>query len=193
MPLTIVRTLLTAAAVWLLLSGCGSEEPAATSPETAEAPAEAETPADAEDANRAGPAMRDQNTIVEKMDPDGKGMHLSATTSEGKTFQASIGDKVDLPENFPDDVPIFPGATPMAAMSSVDEGLIVTFKTTSDQQAVFDFYQSNLAQHGWTLLEDSVFDNPLSIDATKDQRKVSVIIAGTEGDSRVSVMVVPQI
>jgi hypothetical protein len=167
-----------------LMSACGSEEP------TPEPQAETEAPAER-------PALQDPatlqppNKIVEKMDPDGKGMHLTATSAAGKKFEASIGEEVDLPKDFPEDVPVFPGSTTMASMSSPDEGMIVTFKSTDEQQAIFDFYQSGLEEAGWDVLEDTTFGNRLAFDALKDSRKVSVVVAGTKGDARVSIIVTP--
>jgi hypothetical protein len=187
MSLKTIRTLVTAAAAFLLLIGCGSEESTQDSQEPVAQPVQ-------EDKPRAKPEFKQskgRNKIVEEMDPDGKGMHLTATSPEGKTFQASIGDEVEVPPEFPKDVPIFPGSTPMASMSSPDEGMIVTFKSSDEQQAIFDFYQSSLVDAGWKILEDSVYTSQFSLDATKDSRKVSVIVAGTKGDSRVSVIVTP--
>jgi hypothetical protein len=182
MLLKTIRTLFTAAAASLLMIACSSEEP---TPE-----AEAETPAE-QPAQPAQQPTKQVNKIVERKDPDGKGMHLTATDPAGKKFEASIGDEVDLPSEFPKDVPIFPGSTPMASMSSPDEGIIVTFKSDEEQQAIFDFYQSELASAGWEILDDPAFGNRLAIDALKDSRKVSVVVAGTKGDSRVSIIVTP--
>jgi hypothetical protein len=89
-------------------------------------------------------------------------------------------------------VPIFPGSTPMAFMSAPDEGVIVTFKSAEKQQDIFDFYQSSLADDGWEILEDSKSGQKLAFDATKANRRVSVIVAGKKGDSRVSVIVTPE-
>jgi len=185
MSLKIIRTLLTAAAASLLMSACGSEEP------TPEPQAETEAPA-------ARPALQDPSTlqppnkIVERMDPDGKGMHLTATSQAGKKFEASIGDEVDLPKDFPEDVPVFPGSTTMASMSSPDEGMIVTFKSSDEQQKIFDFYQAGLADAGWEILDETTMGSSrLAFDALKDSRKVSVVVAGTKGDSRVSIIVTP--
>jgi hypothetical protein len=184
MSLKTIRTLAPAAAAFLLLIGCGGEESTPDSQEPVAKPAP-ETPAQRPPEGR--------NKIVEKVDPDGKGMHLTATSPEGKQFNASIGDEVDIPEEFPDDVPVFPGSTPMAFMSAPDEGIIVTFKSGEEQQDIFDFYQSSLVDDGWEILEDSMFDDQqLSFDAIKDNRKVSVVVAGTQGDSRVSVIVTPE-
>ena len=187
MSLKTIRTLFTAAAASLLMIACSSEEP---TPEP-KAETEAETPAE-QPAQKAPEPAKPLNQIVEKMDPDGKGMHLTATNPDGKKFEASIGDEVDLPSEFPEDVPVFPGSTPMASMSSPDEGVIVTFKSNQEQQAIFDFYQSELVNAGWEILEDPAFGNRLAFDALKDSRKVSVVVAGTKGDSRVSVIVTPE-
>jgi hypothetical protein len=188
MSLKTIWTLATAAAAFLLLIGCGGEESTPDPQEPAARPVPATPPKKA-----TMPKMRDgRNTIVEKMDPDGKGMHLTATSPEGKKFNASIGDEVDIPDEFPKDVPIFPGSTPMAFMSSPDEGIIVTFKSDKEQQDIFDFYQSSLAKDGWEILEDSKFGQQLAFEALKDKRRVSVIVAGTQGDSRVSVIVTPE-
>jgi hypothetical protein len=182
MSLKTIRTLATAAAAFLLLIGCGGEESTPDPQKPVARPVPATPPKD---------ARTELNTIVEKVDPDGKGMHLTATSPEGKQFNASIGEEIDLPEVFPKDVPIFPGSTPMAFMSAPGEGVIVTFKSGEGQQDIFDFYQSSLADGGWAIVEDTKFTRQLSLDAIKDSRKVSVVVAGTKGDSRVSVIVTP--
>jgi hypothetical protein len=188
MSLKTIRTLATAGAAFLLLIGCGSEESTPDPQEPVARPIPATPP------KRATPPMksRGKNEIVERRDEDGKGIHLTAISPEGKKFNASIGDEIEIPEEFPKDVPIFPGSTPMAFMSTPDEGVIVTFKSAEKQQDIFDFYQSSLADDGWEILDSSMFGQPLSFDAIKDNRKVSVIVAGTKGDSRVSVIVTPE-
>ena len=178
MPLTIIRTLATATAAIALLIGCGSEE-STPDPQGSAARRIPET----------RPERPSRNKIVEKMDPDGKGMHLTATDPAGRQLTASIGDKIEIPDEFPKDVPIFPGSTPMAFLFAPDEGIIVTFKSGEEQQDIFDFYQSKLADDGWEIVEDKMHRSRLSFEAIKEKRKVSVVVAGTQGDSRVSVIV----
>jgi len=177
MSLKNIRALFTAAAVSLLMISCGGEE-SAPDPK---APAGQGT-------QQESPIKRPVNKIVEKMDPDGKAMHLTATNPAGKKFEASIGDRVEIPEGFPEDVPIFTGSIPMASMSAPD-GFIVTFKSDEDQQLILDFYRSKLTDAGWEIAENPMDGSPLSIDAAKDSRKVSVVVAGRKGDARVSVIV----
>lgn len=184
MSLKFIRTLLTAAAASLLMIACGSDEPTPEPQAEAEAPVVRPVPQDPS-------TLQPPNKIVEKIDPDGKGMHLTATNPAGKKFEASIGDEVDLPKDFPEDVPVFPGSMTMASMSSPGEGMIVTFKSSEEQQKIFDFYQSRLADAGWDILDDTTMGSRLAFDALKDSRKVSVVVAGTKGDSRVSIIVTP--
>ena len=181
MPLKITRTLVTAAAAIVILIGCGSEESTPDSQKPAARPIPEAPPE---------PGVR--NTIVEEIDPDGKGMHLTATDPGGREIKASIGDEIEIPEEFPKDVPIFPGSTPMAFLFAPDEGIIVTFKSGEEQQDIFDFYQSRLADDGWEILENKLQGSQFSFEAIKEKRKVSVVVAGTKGDSRVSVIVTPE-
>ncbi len=178
MPLKIVRTLVTAAAAIVILIGCGSEE---------------STPDSQKPGARPIPETRPErgakNTIVETTDSDGMGMHLTATDPGGREIKASIGDEIEIPEEFPKDVPIFPGSTPMAFLFAPDEGIIVTFKSAEEQQEIFDYYQSTLMDDGWEILNEKTEEGRISIEAVKQDRKVTVTVAGTQGDSRVSVMV----
>jgi nitrous oxide reductase accessory protein NosL len=178
MSLKTIRTLFAAAAASLLMIGCGSEEstPEPPAPATQPAPDTAATP-------------EQESGIIEKMDPDGKGMHITATKPDGKKFEASIGEQVDMPDEFPKDVPVFPGSTPMASMYSPDDGILVTFKSPEEQQAIFDFYQSSLTNDGWDVRDAEGYVDQLSLEARKENRTVTVTVGGRTGDSRVSVIV----
>jgi hypothetical protein len=77
----------------------------------------------------------------------------------------------------------------MAFLYAPNEGVIVTFKSVEEQQEIFDFYQSELGEDGWEILEAKTQDGKFSVEAIKQERKVSVTVAGTEGDARVSVIV----
>jgi len=182
MLLKITRLLATAAATSLLLVGCSDE---ASTPESQDPVAR---PAPKKQAVKPPP----RNTIVETIDPDGKSMHLTATDPKGKEITASIGDEIDLPEQFPKDVPIFPGSTPMAFLFSPGEGIIVTFKSVEEQQDIFDFYRDKLKGDGWEIVKNPELGRQLAFDAIKGDRRVSVVVAGTKGDSRISVIVTPE-
>ncbi len=178
MPLKIIRTLATAAAAIVMLIGCGSEESTPDSQKPAARPT-----------RETRPERGAKNTIVETTDSDGMGMHLTATNQGGQEIKASIGDEIELPEEFPKDVPIFPGSTPMAFLFAPTEGIIVTFKSVEEQQEIFDYYQSTLTDDGWEILEEKTEEGRISFEAIKQSRKVTVVVAGKQGDSRISVIV----
>lgn len=170
-----------AAILALALVGCGSDEPAAP-------PAPAPTAATSPKPPPPPPEIP-TNLSVDKKDAAGNPVAFSGTDPSGKSFEASIGEDVTIPASFPDDVPTFPTATPLASMSAAGEGAMVTFKSSDGQEEIYDFYQGELSANGWSIDSEKSFGGQRSLDATKDSRKVTVSITGTQGDSRISVIV----
>ena len=193
MPLTTVRIPLAIAAASLLLFSCGGEEtpdpPKAAedaAPTTDRTPPE---PARQPDPPAKAPQESESDRIEKSLDPDGKSVSLKGTDGAGRPFSARIGENVEIPDHFPKDVPVFPNALPLATMTAEGHGTFVSFSTQESQEAIHDYYLNELAAQGWTIGEENSFRGQLSITATKDIRKAVVTIAGTEGDSRVSVVV----
>ena len=56
----------------------------------------------------------------------------------------------ELPENFPDDVPRFPGARITKVQIAPDEGLAVTFATDEEINEVIDYFADSFAAEGWS-------------------------------------------
>ncbi len=167
----------------VLLVACGGEETPAPSPaEESPSPAAA-----AEAIPPPPPVPTDIN--VEERDSDGNPVRFSGTDGSGNAFEASFGDDAKVPSNFPEDVPIFPSATPMAAMVSEREGVMVTFKSTEKQQKIYEFYRSKLSEQGWSIDSKASFGGQLGLEAEKSKRKVTLRISGTTGDSYISLMV----
>ena len=115
-------------------------------------------------------------------------MLLRGTDADGVEFEASIGLNAAIPKNFPSDVPIIPGAEPMAALSAGDSGTVLTLKSAEDQAKIREYYLSELPKNGWTILSERSFGGQLMIDASQGTRRASVTIAGTSGDSRLSII-----
>ena len=121
-----------------------------------------------------------------------KAIRFSGTDGQGNAFEASIGDQARVPSSFPKDVPLYPDAKPMASMVAGSEGTMVTFKTTDSQQSIYEFYQNKLEEQGWKVREGDSFRGQLGLEALKDARKVTVTISGTQGDTRISVIVMDE-
>ena len=172
--------ILAAAALAVGWLGCGGEE----EPAPVQPPARNEVPRPKPPA----PNIR-SNVTVEEEDAEGNPVRFSGTDARGKEFSASIGASAAIPEDFPSDLAPYPGATTMATMSSAGEAMLVTYQSSDKQGDVYAFYKSQLEQGGWDIAEEKNFRGQLTIDATREARKVTVTIAGTAGDSRISVIV----
>lgn len=168
----------------LFFAACGSDE----TPAPSAAPTPAEKPV-AKTAEKIPPPGLPSNVTVEERDADGNPIRFSGTDGRGNQFEASIGDDAKVPSSFPTDVPLYPGAAPMASMSAAGEGTMVTFKTTDSQQEIFEFYQTELVKQGWTIGEEESFGGQLGLVGLKDSRKTTVSISGTKGDTRISLIV----
>ena len=168
---------------FLFFAACGSDE----TPAPAKTPAEeaAAMPA----AKKVPPPQINSNVTVDERDADGNPIRFSGVDGQGNQFEASIGDDAKIPSSFPSDVPLYPGAEPMAAMSAGSEGTMVMFKTMDSQQEIFKFYQTQFAEQGWEISEEENFGGQLALVGLKDSRKTKISISGTKGDSRISVIV----
>ena len=171
----------------LLFAACGSDETPAPSP--ADKPAEQPAKTAAIPVKKVPPPEMPSSVTVDERDADGNPIRFSGKDAKGNEFEASIGDDATVPGSFPTDVPLYPGAKPMASMSAGREGTMVTFKTTDSQQEIFEFYQTQLAEQGWKVAEEESFGGQLELVGLKDSRKTTVSISGTKGDSRISVIV----
>jgi hypothetical protein len=176
----------------MLLLACGDQEtPEPPKPAMEAAPAADPAP---EPAKQPVPAPKEAdesgvNWIQKEMDPEGKTLNLKGTDASGKAFHAKVGGDVEVPDEFPKDVPIYPDSMPMAMMTAEGHGSFVSFKTEESQEAIYDYYLEQLAAEGWTLEAEDSFRGQLSITSTKDNRKVVVTVAGTEGDTRANIVI----
>src|SRR6187455_1711807 len=114
-----------AIALGSLAIACGSDEPAPTEPA---APAETTPAAPAAPVEPAAPAP-----TADAGDPGG-------TVTDGV-----------LPEGFPSDVPVYPGATPGASMTMPGLGVFATFQTDAAVDAILTHYRGELAKSGWSV------------------------------------------
>ena len=196
MPLSIVQMPRAVAAASLLLLACGGEETpdrpkAATNAVTAADPAPdqsyGQAPGHAQELKRVMPQGLSQ--VESEIAPDGESVTLKGADNAGQPFNVQVGGNVAIPDDFPADVPIFSDARPMATMSAAGHGIFVSFKTDESQAAIYDFYKTQLAEKGWTIEAETSFGGQLKIEFAKDVRKTVVIVSGTEGDTRVSVVV----
>jgi hypothetical protein len=184
MAMISVRTRNTCVAAIAILSiACGGDDSATPAPA---APAE---PAPEAKKTSPAPPTAPTQVSVDGRDAEGNPVRFSGTDSEGNPFEARFGEDANVPSGFPDDVPIYPGASPTAAMTAAGEGVMVTLRSTDEQQAIFEFYEAQLVEQGWSITARPSFGGQLGLEASKDSRKVTVRVSGVEGESHLSLMV----
>lgn len=91
---------------------------------------------------------------------------------------------LEVPENFPKDIPLYEGASLSAAASS-DTVVSVTMETSDPLAAVRDFYAHTLLENGWTILETAELGSALVLSFEKEG--VTGVLAVTESEGETSI------
>ena len=151
------RLLLTAALMCMLVAACGGSQS-----EQAR-----------EDAIEDLAAQYGVDADVE-LDEDGNVEQLTIDRSVGG-MQAQLGQNLDLPADFPADVPIYPGLS-IHSVSAVPQGHMVQGTTEDDRQAVVDFLRERLLADGWTEAESNEVGPMLQMRFEKGSRITGIML-----------------
>lgn len=121
------------------------------------------------------------NETVRKKNPK-----RSAATPGGSVKRSQRGPHTqiiaELPENFPDDFPVYPQSEPEASLLSEGDDLVVSFSTDADPPAVMDYYKTALENRGWSVESEADLDVQGVLVTTKGQRTATVLVmAGPSG------------
>ncbi len=116
-----------------------------------------------------------------------------AEIKEGKFIMTeSGGEKVviapkggaGIPEGFPQDVPLYKGAS-IVASYKMSDGFVVMVQTTDERPKAIETCKADIKAKGWTL--DSSFDTPqmLMLMYKKGKRELNVGITKQQGPTRI--------
>ena len=163
--LTTPTLLASSFAIALLALACdsGTQEPA---PPTPAAP---EATSDATSANDSVPAPSAREGEIDSS-------RFPTDLPEGVTAA--------VPDNFPPDVPIYPGSQPAQGKGiDIDDSpqSAVQFVTNDATADVHKFYSEQLAGKGWTIGEDTESERGTAIQASKGDCKTNILILPAEG------------
>lgn len=135
----------------------------------------------------AGPASESEAPKQgDKVDVDADTGNVKIEAGES---EVSVGGNVEVPKNFPEDVPIYTGLK--LNTSAQDKETATVRGVTSDSvEKVVDFYKSRLEAKGWT--EDMVVSQggkePMTmLTYSKDDRSASIMIMRTDTETSVSI------
>ncbi len=106
-----------------------------------------------------------------------KGKVTFTDTKTGETVNIG-GDK--LPDTFPKDFPIYPGAKIVSSVSG--NGLLVTFTASDGLNKVVPFYKNGLDASGWTITSSFDSDTLQTWAIAKGTTEGSVSITTSERD-----------
>ena len=162
---TLLATLF-ALAVLALACDSGTQEPDAPTPDAPEAVSDANVLE--ESAENASPAVAREGAI------------------DSERFPTELGEGVTaaVPDNFPTDIPIYPGAQAAQGKGIEIEGSpqsAVQFLTNDALGDVHKFYSSELGSKGWMLDLDAENEGAATIQATKGNCKTNILITPADG------------
>ena len=112
------------------------------------------------------------------------------TKDKGEKVNVAISgsDKgVALPDKFPSDFPVMPGAIVKVAMTT-GEGMSVQFSVKASQADAVKFYQENLKAKGWNIEASMNTGASSMISAKKGNRECVLNMVTDGGGSIVQVM-----
>ncbi|NLE39079.1 MAG: hypothetical protein GX621_13740 [Pirellulaceae bacterium] len=124
-------------------------------------------------------------TVKEKGDE----VDMTVTGPDGETLKLKSDQSgVALPDDFPKDVPLLPGAKPTGVVR-MGETTTVTFETNKKVADVSAYYNKALATHGWRIEVSMDMQDGTMVAGNKDQRSVQVMAAKRETGAAVTVSV----
>lgn len=98
------------------------------------------------------------------------------TDDNGETSM-EYGEGVELPSDFPSDVPVYSGATVTGKTTSTD-GSTVSFSTDDSVSKVSSFYKKELEDEGWTEISTYESTDSIVLSYEKDEQQLSLSIYG---------------
>jgi hypothetical protein len=81
---------------------------------------------------------------------EGEGVRISGEQEGVGAITGRFGENAEIPDGFPEDIPIYPGSDVVAGMVAGAGGM-VTLQTGDDAEKVAVFYREKLVEEGWTL------------------------------------------
>lgn len=115
-------------------------------------------------------------------------------SKDGSTIQFSGED--ELPENFPQDIPIYRDSKVEAGLSASSDtnenagGLTVALTSPSSIENIYAFYLAKLVGNGWNLETKIESEGRNMLGASKDDRQIVVTIqpGEAENETRIGIL-----
>ncbi len=136
---------------------------------------------------RAG-LMKSSTTLDTKETEEKSIDDVTVTTDQGTW---STSDK--LPNDFPADVPVYPGSTVQGSLAAgqdtSSEGHYVGLQTADSVDDVAKWYKGEIAKQGWKIQADATVNGTSVLSAEKSGRIATVTIATESGKTIIALVV----
>ena len=122
-----------------------------------------------------------------KADVDISGDTVRITSDEG-SMVISGGADAQVPSNLPGDVPIYKGAGVLQSMTKDENEFSLMLQSSDDMSKVVDYYKAVMKAKGWG--SEGTVDMPgrwMQVHV-KGTRAVSVIVAGADGKTIITIV-----
>lgn len=115
----------------------------------------------------------------------------SMTFTDKKTGQTVDIGAGKLPDSFPDDIKVYPGAKVAGAISGSgnEEGVFVTFTTDDNISNVVSFYKNSLRSGNWRVESTTELGPMTTFEIAKESATGSITITGDSNKSGTNIMV----
>ncbi len=113
------------------------------------------------------------------------------STEKGKegTIEFSGGADLKLPDDFPSDLPVYPGAKIISHFQTGTGNRQIIFKSDDRTKKVYDFYLSKLEKSGWEIVQEMKMAPTYTLVGKKGKRQAAVVIGDDHDKSTISMSV----
>jgi hypothetical protein len=101
-------------------------------------------------------------------------------------FSFAAGGKIALPDPFPGDVPLYPGAALRLSQELDDDDVTVVFGTPSPPSEVETFYRREMEAEGWRFMGDARVEGRNFLSYAKDMSAATIVTSPGDGETVIS-------
>jgi uncharacterized protein YxeA len=134
-------------------------------------------------------------TTIEKTTGGKASVDLDEQTIKINTNQGSwqAGKEVELPPDFPKDVPLTQGVITASTTLPQEKSYSVIIESSKNLEEIKTEYETKLPQQGWTVSSVSATANTSLISASKEQRRLTVsILKNNKNKTVVTLTIAPE-
>ena len=107
---------------------------------------------------------------------EGEDVRISGEKEGVGAISGRFGEKAEIPDGFPEDIPIYPGSDVIGGMVAGAGGM-VTLQTGDDSEKVAAFYREKLVEEGWSLAPEMDLGGGQVLPIEKEGRNGAVQIS----------------